>query len=397
MRTLEVKPHLGMGDMIFLFSELENMKDRYDRVLVCPPYDMVKTFRGNTDVNFPKQFLQTLFGSDPYYSIVEKSPCENQSPEDIEASYGCKTTFIDLSDKFVKKHVKMPFGSNFIAIHTKVRYISKSEFQNCFTRLVPVLKASGLPIVVFGEQSIPKNPESSNEIFCIYDDLMASVLKPQIHDLTKPTMLDCIDIESLKNDLSIMHNAVCNIAFGVSGIATLVAATAKYVAEYRNDRLKFLDVYYGSISDTRKVVSNNIDVLVRHVQNCIDNNVVVSEPVEPSVSVVEFQDLIDQRIREHVSSICANGKIPEVKEFIETDNFGEVIDKLIIVHIRTWMLEDKIHQEISDTELADLKRKIDQCFKRKRPQLVQALNRLVEKAVVESKSLIEDSVKIYTK
>lgn len=110
----------------------------------------------------------------------------------------------------------------------------------------------------------------------------------------------------------------------------------------------------------------------------------------------EFQDLIDQRIREHVATICSTGEIPDTKEFIETDNFGEVIDKLIIVHIRTWMLEDKIHQDISDEELADLKRKIDQCFKRKRPQLVQALNRLVEKAVVEGKSLVEDSIKIYT-
>lgn len=110
----------------------------------------------------------------------------------------------------------------------------------------------------------------------------------------------------------------------------------------------------------------------------------------------EFQDLIDQRIREHVATICSTGEIPDTKEFIETDNFGEVIDKLIIVHIRTWMLEDKIHQDISDEELADLKRKIDQCFKRKRPQLVQALNCLVEKAVIEGKSLVEDSIKIYT-
>lgn len=110
----------------------------------------------------------------------------------------------------------------------------------------------------------------------------------------------------------------------------------------------------------------------------------------------EFQDLIDQRIQEHVATICSTGEIPETKEFICTDNFGEVIDKLIIVHIRCWMLEDKIHQDISDEELADLKRKIDQCFKRKRPQLVQALNRLVEKAVVEGKSLVEDSIKIYT-
>ncbi|RPH46967.1 MAG: hypothetical protein EHM87_00065 [Burkholderiales bacterium] len=110
-----------------------------------------------------------------------------------------------------------------------------------------------------------------------------------------------------------------------------------------------------------------------------------------------FNDIIDQHIKEYVASICSQKEIPDTKEYIETDSFGEVIDKLIIVHIRTWMLEDKIHQDISDKELADLKRKIDICFKSKRPKLVEALNRLVEKSVLESKSLIEDSVKIYTK
>ena len=93
--------------------------------------------------------------------------------------------------------------------------------------------------------------------------------------------------------------------------------------------------------------------------------------------------------------MCGKKTIPDDFAFIETDNLGEVIDKLIIVHIRTWMLEDTIHRNINDTDLADIKRKIDICFKQKRPKLVEAINRLVEKSIVEGKSLVEDSVKIY--
>jgi 2-phosphoglycerate kinase len=106
-------------------------------------------------------------------------------------------------------------------------------------------------------------------------------------------------------------------------------------------------------------------------------------------------NLIDQHIKEYVQDICAKKEIPENKEYIETDNIGEVIDKLIIMHIRLWMLEDQIHSNISDEDLGKIKRKIDICFKQKRPKLVEAINKLIERSVQEGKSLEEDSVKIY--
>jgi hypothetical protein len=48
-----------------------------------------------------------------------------------------------------------------------------------------------------------------------------------------------------------------------------------------------------------------------------------------------------------------------------------------------------------DNEIADLKRKIDICFKIKRPKYVQAVNRMLENSIINNKSLIEDSVKLY--
>ena len=45
--------------------------------------------------------------------------------------------------------------------------------------------------------------------------------------------------------------------------------------------------------------------------------------------------------------------------------------------------------------VADLKRKIDICFKIKRPRLVQAINMLVDNSIAKNKSLREDSVKVY--
>jgi len=73
---------------------------------------------------------------------------------------------------------------------------------------------------------------------------------------------------------------------------------------------------------------------------------------------------------------------------IETDNLGEVIEKLSILHCRMWYLEDAISDAKSDLEIAELKKKIDICFKSKRPKYVEAINRMVENSIRQGKSLI---------
>lgn len=103
---------------------------------------------------------------------------------------------------------------------------------------------------------------------------------------------------------------------------------------------------------------------------------------------------LDKSIESMVDEILLKGEMPDV-EYVETDNFGEALEKLIIVHIRTWMLEDAIQEAKNNDEIADLKKKIDICFKQKRPKLVQALNILVDNAISHNKSLKEDSVKLY--
>jgi hypothetical protein len=107
-----------------------------------------------------------------------------------------------------------------------------------------------------------------------------------------------------------------------------------------------------------------------------------------------FGNLIDECIKETIDEVLSRRELPDV-EYIETDNLGEVVEKLSILHTRMWMLEDAIQEATTDAEVADLKRKIDICFKVKRPRLVQAVNLLVDNAIASGKTLSEDSVKLY--
>ena len=88
-------------------------------------------------------------------------------------------------------------------------------------------------------------------------------------------------------------------------------------------------------------------------------------------------------------------KLVRLPEFIETDSLGETVEKLAILHIRTWMLEDAIQAANDDKQIADLKRKIDICFKIKRPKYVAAINAMIDSAIKEGRTLREDSVKLY--
>lgn len=103
---------------------------------------------------------------------------------------------------------------------------------------------------------------------------------------------------------------------------------------------------------------------------------------------------IEAVIEQTVKRVLGHGGLPD-STYVETDNLGEVIEKLAIIHIRMWMLEDAIQAAKSDTEIAELKRKCDICFKVKRPRYVQAINLMVDTAIKDNRSLVEDSVKLY--
>jgi hypothetical protein len=105
---------------------------------------------------------------------------------------------------------------------------------------------------------------------------------------------------------------------------------------------------------------------------------------------------IEEIIKNKTLEILTKNKNVELpNDIIETDNLGEVIEKLSILHCRMWYLEDAISDAKTDSEIAELKKKIDICFKSKRPKYVEAINRMVYNSISQGKSLIEDSVKLY--
>lgn len=66
-------------------------------------------------------------------------------------------------------------------------------------------------------------------------------------------------------------------------------------------------------------------------------------------------------------------------EYIGSETIGEIIEKLMILNIRIWVLEDTAAQykkEGNEHLYSQTKMKLDACFKIKRPQLVAALDKV---------------------
>lgn len=80
-----------------------------------------------------------------------------------------------------------------------------------------------------------------------------------------------------------------------------------------------------------------------------------------------------------------------------SESFAEMLDRFIVLHIRMWKLEDAIFDAKSDSEVAELKRKIDYCFKDRRPKLTKAINFFLDAYIDKNhhKKFVEPNIKFY--
>jgi len=85
---------------------------------------------------------------------------------------------------------------------------------------------------------------------------------------------------------------------------------------------------------------------------------------------------LDEYIQKKVNEVLKVNKFPEYDN-IHSDSFSELVDKLIITHIRLWYLEDAMSLETNGEKMLVLKNKADITFKEKRPMLVKSIDKII--------------------
>jgi hypothetical protein len=80
-----------------------------------------------------------------------------------------------------------------------------------------------------------------------------------------------------------------------------------------------------------------------------------------------------------------------------SDNFAEMLEKLIILHIRLWKMEDEVSATSDAYKIKKIKRKIDFICRIKRPKLLKAINVYLDAHIDKNhhKQISEEDIKFY--
>lgn len=103
----------------------------------------------------------------------------------------------------------------------------------------------------------------------------------------------------------------------------------------------------------------------------------------------QFATRFDALIQEAIAVIMQQGDVDEGVQYIASETLGEVIEKLIILHVRCWNLEDEVGAatDAGDAEhLAAQHVKLDEINKIVRPRLMAALTKLLVEAVIRNRT-----------
>lgn len=263
----ETKTCVGIGDLIFTYSLTEQVKHLYSEIRICPDYSILKSVRSGSkeSYDFTKQFVSLLF-NEPYYTVLEELNLPTINPEVLSKSLNRKIKFVNLTNKdlFIPINIGI---EDYIVINTKIRGITRTNFDLVKDRFLDVIKNSKRKIVLIGERNngINKEAEYCN-IYTIYNDLKTVLSGKDYIDFTKEVILDVPNIDEFKKDITIIKNARGSISFGVSGIVTLNTCISKTCAVFRCDDFDYSYLNNSFIGmGTNKMVTTNIDKFIEFI------------------------------------------------------------------------------------------------------------------------------------
>lgn len=105
-------------------------------------------------------------------------------------------------------------------------------------------------------------------------------------------------------------------------------------------------------------------------------------------------EAINKFIFDKVKTTLNEDKFPDFDD-VYTDTISEIIDRLTIMNIRYWYLEDAMSEEKELEKLAKLRLKSEVLFKEKRPMLIRMLDKLFIKMIKGEITYTPSNIKQY--
>jgi hypothetical protein len=268
----ECKLPIGIGDFVLSYSILEQIKNKYSEIRVCPDYKLVKSYRGGSkeSLEFVEKITSTIYSDYPYKTLKE-SVAKYMQVVQLANHLSLATQYVNLQKKFCFS-TKVNIGTDdYIVISTKARHISQESFDIVKKDVFSILRNSTKKIVLIGERTVEFYERKDLNIRSIYPDLVHALDGIKYIDLTKDVIMSRPDFDNFKKDLTISRDAKAVITFGVSGMTTMLASTSNFLAGYRNDSssyktdLMYINGFHNNMGSNR-IISDDKDKFLSHLR-----------------------------------------------------------------------------------------------------------------------------------
>ncbi|HUC95614.1 MAG TPA: hypothetical protein VMR76_01475, partial [Candidatus Saccharimonadia bacterium] len=159
MRHIEITIPIGLGDLIYIKSAFEAIKDQFSQIKIRFGRHIINDVGRNVEYNkFLDDIGQLFFSEMPYTLDDGAYPfCAHQS---IYDNYGITPQKPELAHLLCKGN-SLNLDSEYIVITTKLRYFPRQTFDIRADELWSTLKSltTKYKIVVLGEQEVDMNKE----------------------------------------------------------------------------------------------------------------------------------------------------------------------------------------------------------------------------------------------
>jgi len=243
LKEFKRKINIGLGDLIFAKKMLDNVRDKYKKIIIVPNHsNKWRQSRGTKNVDnlweYTKKVIKLLFDNDPLYEIDwETGRGIVRATWDFWTEDGILPIVPYLPQYFCKPEMTFDFNpEEYIVLHTRARNVDHSDID--ITKTFELLK--GKKLIVMGETKFW--PAIGVKGFCIYDELIHFFGRPGTKGIKNIrfmlTNLDKPDIDILFRDSTIMSRAKATIAIGNGGNHVLTTAVTKNCICYRGNSWK---------------------------------------------------------------------------------------------------------------------------------------------------------------
>jgi hypothetical protein len=230
------------GDLIIYKTCLDQVKNNFDQIFITYNKFHIKLLKNDSPEYW--KFLDDigkLFFTEPPF-ILNKGEFPYRHHRDIIRDLQINPVKPDLKHLLCKGQ-SLNVDEEYIVITTKVRYFPRNNFNVLSKEFFNVLSylSQKYKIVVMGERVVERNIDYANhgidQIYSIYDEIIANISPGRLIDLTIPALgLTSPQLNNIQQDCFIMNAAKCVITLGIGGNLFMALAVANTIAFRADDR-----------------------------------------------------------------------------------------------------------------------------------------------------------------